>query len=99
MTGLTDFITKACWTDILLVWYVLVDDAYKALEERFERWRLRGPAPEFSASEVITVSLVVDTFFHGHEDLGLSFLRQYHRDLFPKLLPPASSNNDDGSWA
>jgi hypothetical protein len=28
---------------------------------------------------------LIDTFFHGHEALGLSFLRQYHLDVFPNL--------------
>lgn len=39
----------------------------------------------FSDSEVITVALIIDTYFHGNEELGLSFLRQYHSELFPQL--------------
>jgi hypothetical protein len=85
MIGRTDFITDAPWADIMLVWYCLVDDAYQALERRHGRWRRRGPPPVFSDSEVITVALVIDTFFGGHEALGLAFVRQYHRDLFPQL--------------
>lgn len=85
MTGRTDFITEARWADIILIWYCLVDDAYKQLEVRYGPWRQRGPAPIFSDSEVITVALVIDTFFGGHEALGLSFLRQYHPGLFPHL--------------
>lgn len=85
MTGRTDFITEAPWSDIILIWYCLVDDAYKKLERHFGPWRQRGPAPVFTDSEVITVALVVDTFFGGHEALGLSFLRQYQDDLFPHL--------------
>ena len=85
MTGRTDFITDAPWSDIILVWYCLVDDAYKQLERHFGPWRQRGPAPVFTDSEVITVALVIDTFFGGHEALGLSFLRQYHADWFPHL--------------
>lgn len=92
MTGLTDFITEAKWTDILTVWFVLVDDAYQVLQARFGPWRRRGPPPAFSDSEVITVSLMIDTFFHGHEALGLAFLRQYHADLFPALLPEGQFN-------
>ena len=92
MTGLTDFITEALWEDILLVWFVLVDDAYQVLETHHGRWRRRGPQPTFGDSEVITVSLAIDTFFHGHEDLGLAFLRQYHLDMFPNLLPPGQFN-------
>jgi hypothetical protein len=92
MTGLTDFITEARWADILLIWLVTVDDAYQRLERGHGRWRRSGPAPRFTDSEVITVSLFIDTFFHGHEDLGLSFLRQYHLDLFPHLLPNGHFN-------
>ena len=92
MAGRTDFITEANWADILLVWLVTVDDAYQRLERRHGRWRQSGPAPRFSDSEVITVSLFIDTVFHGHEALGLSFLRQYHRDLFPHLLPNGQFN-------
>jgi hypothetical protein len=85
MTGRTDYITEAVWTDIIMVWYCLVDDAYKALEQQYGAWRQRGPAPVFTDSEVITVALVIDTFFGGHEALGLSFLRQYHMNWFPHL--------------
>jgi len=92
MTGLTDFITEANWEDILTVWLVLVDDAYQALQTQFGPIRRRGPQPAFSDSEVITVGLLIDTFFHGHEALGLSFLRQYHPDLFPALLPEGQFN-------
>lgn len=86
MIGRTDFITEAAWSDIILVWFCLVDDAYKRLETHYGAWRRSGPAPTFSDSEVITVAMVIDTFFGGHEALGLSFLRQYHPDLFPHLL-------------
>jgi len=95
MTGLTDFITKAPWSDILLIWFVLVDDAYLGLAAYYGRPgrpRQRGPQPTFTDSEVITVALFIDTFFHGHEALGLAFLRQYHRDLFPRLLPHGQFN-------
>ncbi len=34
---------------------------------------------------MITVALLIDTFFHGHEALGLAFLRQYEPTLFPAL--------------
>jgi hypothetical protein len=65
MTGLTDFITEARWADILLIWLVTVDDAYQRLERRYGRWRRSGPVPRFTDSEVITVSLFIDTFFMG----------------------------------
>jgi hypothetical protein len=56
------------------------------------RLRQRGPAPTFSDSEVITVALITETFFHGHADLCLAFLRQYHRDVFPQLLDTTRFN-------
>jgi hypothetical protein len=93
MAGRTDFITTASWTDIFTVWFVVVDEAYQALEAQFGGWRRRGPLPSFSDSEVITVALVIDTFFHGHEALGLAFLRQYEPTLFP-ALPPDGHFND-----
>lgn len=92
MMGLTDFITEANWKDIFTIWFVLIDDAYQALERQHGGWRRRGPKPAFSDSEVVTVALVIDTFFHGHEALGLAFLRQYHLDMFPKLLPNGAFN-------
>ena len=92
MTDLTNYITAARWEDILTVWYVLIDDAYHLLTQVEGPLRQRGPTPSFSDSEVITVSLLIDTFFHGHEDLGLAFVRQYHTNLFPHLLEPGQFN-------
>ncbi len=92
MIGLTDFITKEHWSDIATIWYVLVDDGYRSLEKHFGKWRKRGPQPDFSDSEVITVSLLIDTFFDGHEEKGLSFIRQFQHYLFPKLLPNGQFN-------
>jgi hypothetical protein len=92
MRGLTDYITDVRWLDILTFWYVVTADAYRQLERRYGAWRQRGPAPLFTDPEVITVSLFIDTFFAGHEALGLAFLRQYHPDLFPHLLDPGPFN-------
>jgi hypothetical protein len=85
MMGMSNYITEAHWPDVFLVWYVLVDTGYQALEKRYGGWRQSGPAPVLSDSEVITIGLIIDTFFGGNEALGLAFLRQYHRDLFPHL--------------
>jgi hypothetical protein len=92
MTGLTDYITAARWEDIFTIWYVLVDDAYQALVRQVGRLRQRGPEPTFSDSEVITIALISDTFFHGHEELTVAFIRQYHRALFPRLLEASRFN-------
>ncbi len=85
MKNMTNYITEAKWVDVFLVWYVLIDSAYQTLEQHYGEWRRSGPAPVFSDSEVITVAVIIDTYFHGHEALGLSFLRQYHAELFPHL--------------
>lgn len=92
MTGLTDYISESIWSDIFLIWYVFIDDAYQELVRVYGPWRRRGPQPRFSDSEVITVAVIVETFFAGHEELGFSFLNQYHRDLFPQLLDQSRFN-------
>lgn len=87
MNGLTNYITEQPWTDIVLTWYVLVDEAYqRLLAKRGAPLRLSGPEPVFTDSEVITVSLIIETFFQGHEDVGYAFVQQYMRELFPYLL-------------
>jgi hypothetical protein len=92
MNGLTDYISEHVWVDTFLIWYVLIDDAYQELVRAHGPWRRRGPEPVFSDSEVITVALIIETYFHGHEEIGLSFLDQYHRDLFPHLLDKSRFN-------
>jgi len=39
-----------------------------------------------SDSEVITVALIIETFFQGHEEVGYAFVCQYLGDLFRHLL-------------
>jgi Transposase DDE domain len=92
MVGLTDFITERRWEDVFTLWYVLVDDAYKVLEHCLGSWRRRGTPPVFSDSEVITVAMIADTWFAGDEAKSLSFLRQYHRGMFPHLLSVSQFN-------
>lgn len=92
MNGLTDYITERAWVDIFTTWYVLVDEAYHALVAHTGRLRQRGPAPECSDSEVSTIALITETFFHGKEELCLAFIHQYHLDLFPRLLDDTRFN-------
>lgn len=92
MHGLTDYITDYAWTDIFTTWYVLVDEAYHAVVAQHGRLRQRGPAPTFGDSEVITIALIADTFFHGKEEVCLAFVRQYHAQMFPKLLDDTRFN-------
>lgn len=87
MNGLTDYITQQPWADTITAWYVMVDDAYQRLIRRRGRpLRSSGPEPTFSDSEVITVGLIIETFFQGHEEVGYAFVAQYLRDMFPKLI-------------
>lgn len=87
MNGLTKYITECPWEDTVTTWFVLVDDAYqRILAKRGRPFRSSGPAPAFTDSEVITVSLIIETFFHGNEELGYSFVWQYMSALFPRLL-------------
>lgn len=87
MNGLTNYITEHSWSDIVTTWFVLVDDAYQRfIAKRGKRLRSSGTEPSFADSEVITVSLILETFFQGHEEVGYAFVAQYMRDLFPRLV-------------
>jgi len=87
MNGLTNYITERAWTDIVTTWFVLLDDAYQRLiAKRGRPLRTSGTAPAFTDSEVITVALIIETFFQGNEEVGYAFVRQYMSDLFPRLL-------------
>jgi hypothetical protein len=87
MNGLTDYITQRPWLDTVTTWYVLVDDAYRVVVQRQPGLgRSSGPPPKFTDSEVITVGLIMETFFHGQEELGYAFVAQYLRAEFPQLL-------------
>src|SRR5690606_23297717 len=92
MLGLTDYISNHRWEDILLIWYVYIDDAYQTLVRTRGRLRRRGPEPRFSGTEVITVALPTQRFFAGPEELGRWLLRQYHSDLFPHRVGASRFN-------
>ena len=96
MAGRTDFITDARWEDVWTIWYTLVDDAYQTLEQHYGAWRRSGPQPLFSDSEAITVGLIIDTWFGGHEALGLSF--SITRPCFRICRPMAGLISDAPSW-
>lgn len=91
MHGLTDYITDRDWEDTFTLWFVLIDDCYQQLYGAM-RLRPSGPEPAFSDSEVITLSLICATYFHGDEELTVAFVRQHYRALFPKLLSKSRFN-------
>jgi hypothetical protein len=94
MTGLTNYITEREWSDIFLTWFVLIDDAYRAVCSAIPtgRIRTRGPEPVLHDAEVITIALIIEAMFGGDEELGLAFVRQYHLDMFPRLLDNSRFN-------
>ena len=94
MKGLTDYITQSAWSDILTANYMFVDDSYQEINPTLPLKRQFAPhgTPEFSDSEVITIALFGEMVFHGDEDKTLHFIRQYHLDMFPKLLDKSRFN-------
>ena len=99
MNGLTKYITECAWEDTITAWFVLVDDALQGIiAKRGRPFRASGPAPVFSDSEVITVSLIIETFFHGNEELGYAFVEQYLLGMFPKLIDLDRFNARRRNW-
>lgn len=91
MKGLTEYITQCDWGDVLTTLFVLIDDVHQELDKCYVPNRNHTPQgePEFSDSEVIAITLFGEMVFAGAEDKTLHFIRQYHLDMFPRLL----SNN------
>jgi len=92
MEGLTDYVTKRDWEDILTAIFVLVDDAWETMPAEVLPRRRRGPAPMMSDSEVVTIAMFIAMIFDGDEEKGLAFFRQYHPSLFPTLLDASHFN-------
>jgi hypothetical protein len=87
MNGLTNYITEVPWEETITVWYVQVNDSYQKICQRLKQpVRSRGPEPVLSDSEVITIALIIETFFQGHEEVGYAFVSQYLTDLFHNLI-------------
>jgi hypothetical protein len=87
MKGLTNYITESAWEDIIIFWFVHIDDGYKEhIAQRGAPLRKRGPEPRMSDSEIMTISLIIETFFNGCEETGYAFVCQFLNHLFPDLL-------------
>jgi hypothetical protein len=87
MNGLTNYITEQSWEDSITTWYVLIENAYQRyIAKRGGPLRSRGPAPKLTDSEVITIGMIIEVFFQGHEEIGYAFVCQYLSDMFPNLI-------------
>lgn len=87
MNGLTNYVTQRPWLDAITAGYVWVEDAYRAVvQSQPVLTRRSGPPPKFTDSEDMTVGLIIETFFHGQEEVGYAFVAQYLRAAFPHLL-------------
>ena len=87
MIGQTNYITEVCWEETITVWYVHIDDAYQRICSKLSRaLRRRGSEPLLSDSEVITIGLIIETYFQGHEEVGYAFVCQYLTHLFRNLI-------------
>jgi len=83
MNGFTKYITERPWEDTVTRWFVLVDDAIqRILAKRRRPFRASGPAPVFSDSEVITVSLIIETFFRATRNWGTPLFGNTWRTCF-----------------
>lgn len=70
MNDLTNYITECPWTDTITAWFILVDHAYRrVVTRRGCPFRSSGTGPSSTDSEVITVSLIIETYFQGHEEV------------------------------
>jgi hypothetical protein len=79
MKGLTNYITESTWEDIIAFWFVHIDDSYKEyIAQLRSPLRQRGPEPVMSDSEVITISLIIETFFNGCEEIGYAFVTRLY---------------------
>jgi hypothetical protein len=87
MIGQTNYITEIPWEETITTWYVHIDDAYQRICSKLSRvLRQRGPEPLLSDSEVITIGLIIETYFQGHEEVGYAFVCQYLNHLFRNLI-------------
>jgi hypothetical protein len=87
MNGLTNYITEQSWEETITTWYVLIEAAYqRCIVKRGRPLRSRGPAPKLTDAEVITIGVIIETFFQGHEEMGYAFVSQYLSDMFPNLI-------------
>ncbi len=87
MNGLTNYITEESWEDSITEWYVLIEDAYqRVIAKRGRPLRSRGPKPRLTDSEVITIGVIIETFFQGHEELGYAFVCQFLAKMFQNLI-------------
>lgn len=76
---------------LLTIIYVLVDDWYQAKGQYLLQGKV-GRKPEFSDSEVITLSIAEDYIPYPGEKQYLGYMRANHLELFPKLVDQSQFN-------
>jgi hypothetical protein len=86
MAGTTDGITDERWIGSFMLRFVLIDGAIRHSNGSTVAATRLGPI--LHDREVITVALIANTWFHGHQALALSVLGHDHSDLFSHV--PAS---------
>jgi hypothetical protein len=93
MNGLTDYLTEQLWEDTIIATYLIVSDHLSCAYQVSGFARTRGPDPAYDDAQIITIALVAEFWFAGHEELALHFLRQYHPTLWSNGLPDTARFN------
>lgn len=76
---------------LLTIIYVLVDDWYQEKGQHLLKGKV-GRQPEFSDSEVITLSIAEDYIPYPGEKQYLGYIRANHLELFPRLIDQSQFN-------
>lgn len=93
MKGLTDYLTEQPWEDTIIATYLIVARHLRTAYQVSGFARTRGPDPDYDDAQIITIALVAEFWFAGHEELTLHFLRQYHPTLWSNGLPDTARFN------
>ncbi len=93
MKGLTDYLTEQPWEDTIIATYLIVAQQLPLAYQVSGFARTRGPDPDYDDVQIITIALIAEFWFGGHEELALHFLRQYHPTLWSNGLPDTARFN------
>jgi hypothetical protein len=93
MKGLTDYLTTQPWEDTIIATYLRVAQSLQTAYQLSGFVRSRGPDPDYDDAQILTIALIAEFWFAGHEELALHFLRQYHPTLWSNGLPDTARFN------